>query len=185
MRRGLTVIEIVLALVIIGLLAALTIPRSGRADGGDTRGELRARLALLRNAIELYYYQHGHYPGQGASDSAPVLLGDARACAPPDAENAIGALVAAQLTCYTDAQGAASATRSERFRFGPYLREGVPACPVGGARGRSAILVITGPAAPRCVSEAPAFGWVYNCDTGDIVANCDQPDASGLPFDRQ
>lgn len=182
MRRGLTVIEVVLALVILGLLAALTIPRSGRAEAGDARSELRARLALLRNAIELYYQQHGHYPGQGAAGAAPVLAGDA---APGALQEEPGALVAAQLTRFTDSAGMVSSTLSERFRFGPYLREGIPACPVGGVRGRSAILVITGTAAPRCVREATAFGWVYNRDTGDIVANCDLPDAGGRPFDRQ
>src|SRR6185436_16825731 len=91
-RSGVSVVELIIAIVILGLLAALAIPRFSRAGQGTAEDELRHRLSVLRTAIELYRTQHSGYPGtidgQPAADAASVFVAqlagrssaDGRAC---------------------------------------------------------------------------------------------------------
>lgn len=160
-RRALSLIELVVAVVIIGIVAAMAVPRFSRAAGQGAPAELRSRLAALRSAIELYYYDHGVYPGQHAAG--------------PDGGAGAAAAFVAHLTLATNEAGAVS--------LGPYLRSGVPACPVGPAAGREGIHVVSERAGLRFHADVPQAGWVYCPATGDIVANCDQTDADGVRYD--
>jgi prepilin-type N-terminal cleavage/methylation domain-containing protein len=60
-RRGLTVVEMLIVIFIVGLLAGITIPmiaaRSSRADVGVARNDLRA----LASAQESWFYKHATY----------------------------------------------------------------------------------------------------------------------------
>jgi len=168
--KALSLIELVVVVVIFGLLAAVAIPRFSAGATHDPGRELRARLALLRTAIALYYQDHGTYPGRLSAGA-------------PDADSATGAAFVRQLTQYTDRHGHASPTPSPVFCYGPYLEHGIPACPVSGGEHRSDVHVITGSAAPGYCAQAPAAGWVYNCDTGYIAANSAETDMRGVRYD--
>ena len=63
-RRGLSLVEAIIVIVIIGLLAVLAVPRFSRAAPAPDSFNPRPVLVTLRSAIELYYYDHGAYPGQ-------------------------------------------------------------------------------------------------------------------------
>jgi hypothetical protein len=124
---------------------------------------------VLRTAIELYYHDHGAYPGQ-------------RPAATTAAAGTAAAFIR-QLTQYTDAEGRASATPSETFCYGPYLQAGVPRCPVCSPLPKAGVHMVVGPGMPAYTPAADRAGWVYNCDTGYIAANSNGVDAAGVRYD--
>jgi len=64
-RRGFTLVEILIVVVILGILAAMILPKFANASGDAKRNSLSSSLQALRGQIELYMLQHG--------DTAPVL----------------------------------------------------------------------------------------------------------------
>lgn len=81
-RRGLTLIELVVVLVVIGLLAGLVAPQIlGRvSDARETTA--KTQIELLGVALENYHLDNGVYPssqqGLGALRAKPSGLPDAR-----------------------------------------------------------------------------------------------------------
>ena len=167
-RRGFSIVELVLAVVVLALLAAVAIPRLSQAAPNSDARDLRASLAVLRTAIELYHQDHGRYPGQRPAGSAGA---------------GTAAAFIHQLTQYSDADGHASITRSETFCYGPYLRRGIPLCPVAPAGPSARVHVITGGAVPAHDPTAGGAGWIYNPDTGYIAANSNDVDADDVRYD--
>lgn len=116
--RGFSLIELVIVVVIIGIIAAIAVPRMSRGAGGASDASLTANLAVLRNAIDLFYTEHGNtYPLVSKVDT--------------------------QLLEYTDDSGAVSATKDATHIFGPYLRA-IPPLPVGANKGKTAIIASLG-----------------------------------------
>ncbi len=171
--RAVSIVELVIALVILGLLAALTVPVFSRAAEPPLDAQLRADLATLRTAIALYYRDHGVYPGSiaGRDENAQSLEPARR-----------GQLVVRQLAEYTDLGGNPSEQPSAAFCYGPYLRAGIPAC-VANPEARAQIWAVDGGAAPGFIQEAGDFGWTYDRQTGFIVANSDAADSRGRRYD--
>jgi hypothetical protein len=165
-RSPVSLLEVVVAVVILGLTAAIAIPRLTRAALPPTDLALRAQLRVLRLAIERYRQDHDAYPAQRG-----------------DGNHAAGTVAAfvSQLTHFSDAAGIVSQRRDGRFRFGPYLREGIPPCAVVAHDKRAHVHVLGGPnRAPR-TGEGEA-GWVYHLETGDIAPCSDGRDAQGLRY---
>jgi prepilin-type N-terminal cleavage/methylation domain-containing protein len=108
-RRGFNLTELVIACTIIGVLAAIVVPRVGYSTrtGGDTA--LTAHLAIFRTALDNYASDHN-----GAF---------------PTAANFVNAM-----TQYSDAAGNISATRTATAIYGPYL-SAIPALPIGRKKG--------------------------------------------------
>ncbi|MCK4342851.1 MAG: prepilin-type N-terminal cleavage/methylation domain-containing protein, partial [Phycisphaerae bacterium] len=72
-HKGVSLIELIIALVILALLAALAIPRFSRAAAQPDEGAiLRAHLKVLRVAIERYYQDHDVFPGCHADGLNPA-----------------------------------------------------------------------------------------------------------------
>lgn len=60
-----TLIELLIVVLILGILAAITIPRFGNASDEAKEAVLVSNLAVMRQAIEMYRVQHlDKYPGQ-------------------------------------------------------------------------------------------------------------------------
>ncbi|MGQ0628082.1 MAG: prepilin-type N-terminal cleavage/methylation domain-containing protein [Phycisphaerales bacterium] len=118
-RRGFSLIELVIVVVIIGIIAAIAIPRMSRGAAGAADASLQSSLQTLRGGIDLYYTEHGNtYPA--------------------------AATIADQLTLFSDDAGATSATKTATHIFGPYLAK-VPALPVNAAKkGKSGIAAADG-----------------------------------------
>lgn len=104
-RAAFSLIELVIVVIIIGVLAAIAVPRLSRGTEGAGDSALAANLAELRKAIDRYAAEHGgNYPDDDT--------------------------IAQQLTQFTDDQGNISATRTGQHHLGPYLRK-VPPLGVG------------------------------------------------------
>jgi prepilin-type N-terminal cleavage/methylation domain-containing protein len=166
--RAVNLIELILAVIILGVVAALTIPRfSSAAPVADEGQLLRERLKTLRVAIERYYQDHGTFPGQQG-----------------DGQNAAGteAAFVSQLTRFTDLYGHVKDAPDAGFPLGPYLRDGLPPCPVPPRAGRSGVYIIRASAGLAFVEHQTAAGWIYNCDTGQIAPNSNASDSLGRSY---
>jgi len=117
-RRGFSLIELVIVVVIIGIIAAIAIPRMSRGASAAADNSLASSVSTLRNAIDLYYTEHTNtYPGDTT--------------------------IAAQLTGFTDEAGDAKTAADSTHIYGPYLRA-VPSLPVGAKKGQTGISTATG-----------------------------------------
>lgn len=161
-KSGFSLVELVVVIVIIGILAAIAIPRLSRGAVGASQSALAANLATMRSAITVYHTEHkASHPGPTAANFAD------------------------QLTMYTNINGGTNATKTNTFRYGPYLLA-VPPCPVGENAGTTtaADVLIDNANSPPTPNPASAGkeGWVYNPNTGEILANTNQSDDKGTPF---
>jgi general secretion pathway protein G len=121
-KRGFTLVEILIVVVILGILAAIVIPQFTQASTEAKQNSLCSDLQTLRSQIELYKVQH--------NDTPPALD-----------------TFASQMVFCTDVAGAISGTgtkvRAGNFQFGPYL-ERVPENPFNGLSTMAAAPAATG-----------------------------------------
>lgn len=120
-RRGFSLIELVIVVVIIGVIAAIAIPRMSRGAAGASDAALSGNLTVLRNAIDLYHTEHG-----GSDKDYPKV-----------------ASFVAQLTTFSDVTGATQATKDNTYIYGSYLAA-VPPLPVGTLRGATGVAAAAG-----------------------------------------
>ena len=156
-NKGFSLIELVIVVVIIGIIAAIAIPRLSRGSAGAADSALSGNLAVLRSAIDLFSTEHGGtYPAVATLDT--------------------------QLSQYTDASGAVSATKDSTHIYGPYIRK-LPVLPVGPSGYKNTTTVIDA-SASGATPGTSAGAWFYNPTTGDIKANLDntQVDASNKAY---
>ena len=93
-RRGFTLVELLIVVVILGILAAIVVPQFSDASTDARFSSLYTNLSTMRGQIELYRLQH--------NGSYPAIL-----------------TFATQLTSKTDADGTVNAAG----KYGPYLQK--------------------------------------------------------------
>jgi len=135
-----------MVVTIIGIVAAIAVPRMSTVTTRASADALRATLAAVRRAIDCFYAEHGKYPGYKPSNAAPS-----------------GNEFVAQLTIYTDLRGTSSPAYGYPFIFGPYLRAPFPANPINGL---STVHVKATPLAPEPANGS--VGWVAVLSDGSF-----------------
>ena len=161
--RGFSLVELVIVVVIIGVIAAIAVPRISRGAKGAVEASVKGSLAGLRNAIDMFAAEHGGaFPGSYTGDVEADFI--------------------AQLTSKTNASGVVGTTAGTHI-YGPYLRSGVPPLQVGPNKGANGVILTD--ANPPVVAEGTVTaGWVYNYETGVIIANTDDEDESETGYDE-
>lgn len=68
-KKGFTLVEILIVVVILGILAAIVIPQFTSASETAKGSSLVSQLQTIRSQLELYQVQHnGNYPSQTQAD---------------------------------------------------------------------------------------------------------------------
>jgi type II secretory pathway pseudopilin PulG len=156
-------VELVIVVVVIGIIAAIAVPRISSGVRGSEESALRESLNALRTAIDMYAAEHhGAFPGSTADGAG-------------NGANSAGALVNQLIKCSNEL-GAVVDVRDSSHPFGSYLK-GIPPVPVGPNK-NSTTVAIDATNSPPLVTLGTE-GWVYNPTTGQIIANTDEPNQAG------
>lgn len=161
-RKAFSLVELVIVVVIIGVIAAIAVPRISRGAKGAGESALRGDLAGLRNSIDMYSAEHGGaWPG---ADGLEATLID-------------------QLTKKTDGAGNVGTTAGTHI-YGPYLRSGFPPIPVGPNVGAKGVILTTTVPIQNAINElTTTAGWVYNYQTGEVIANTNDTDEKSVGYE--
>ncbi|MGA2442618.1 MAG: prepilin-type N-terminal cleavage/methylation domain-containing protein [Tepidisphaeraceae bacterium] len=71
-RRGFTLVEILIVVIILGILAAIVIPQFTNASQNARESSLQSTLQTLRSQIQLYKLQHGDLLPDLVTDWTPL-----------------------------------------------------------------------------------------------------------------
>lgn len=144
-RRGFTLVEVLIVVVILGILAATVVPQFTSANTDAKQSALIQDLQTLRSQIELYKFQHNDkYPGEGSIDPQAFIDG---------------------MLLSSDQDGTTGAVGTKPL--GPYFIGQLPPNPFSGARGVKIVSDV-----PATVpDDSTTEGWIYNPATGRIKAN--------------
>ena len=118
-RRGFTLVEILIVVVILGILAAIVVPQFGNATTSSKISSVQANLQLLRSQLDVFKVQH--------NDTPPPVTS-----------------FWALLTTWTDTTGNTTASaNSTNYPWGPYFSIAAPN-PFNGMTGISSNASSTG-----------------------------------------
>ena len=137
-----------MVVVIIGIVAAIAVPRISRAGQSAKEKAILGTVSNVSSAIDLYHAEHGRYPGYNTTTFAPD-----------------NNMFVAQLTKYSNKVGEVSDTPSAEFLYGPYLRAPFPTNPINGLntvkvkKNSSALAVLGG------------SGWIAYLSDGTFKIN--------------
>jgi len=155
--------ELVIVVVIIGIVAAIAVPRLSSGARGADESALIGSLSAMRRAIDIYSAEHqGEFPGRKGDGGS-------------GAANTAAAFIS-QMTKYSKVDGHVASARDAEHPFGPYLRS-VPPLPVCANKGSMTVLIDVTNSPPLVVPGTQ--GWVYNPRTGEIIGNCDDANGDG------
>ncbi|GGX80271.1 prepilin-type N-terminal cleavage/methylation domain-containing protein [Pseudoduganella dura] len=173
---GFTLIELLIVVIILAILAAIAIPQFSASAADAQQAALDANLSTIRNSLEQYRAQHtgNPYPGNNASDGGT--------CTATKGTGAAGTLQAFedQLKMPSDAAGNTCSLADTTYRYGPYLRQGIPAEPIW----NSSVVVVTKTGAPitAAAATATAGGWAYDTKSGQFIMNSQKTDPSNKKY---
>ena len=157
-RKGFTLVEVLIVVVILGILAATVLPQFTAATNDAKEAGLRQDLQLLRGQIQMYKFQHDSaFPGATSTQ------------------------VAQKLTMASKVDGTTAVAGTAGYPYGPYIVGQMPANPYNGGRG---IKVVTGTVSTVAVDAAALdgtekVGWIYSSDLGEVKANTAGTTADG------
>ena len=61
-RKGVTLVELLIVVMILGALAAIALPRITQSAGNARQRACDTNVSLINSAIEMYYVDEGGYP---------------------------------------------------------------------------------------------------------------------------
>ena len=162
-RGAFTLVEVLIVLLILGILATIVIPQFTSASQQARENTLRDDLRFMRTQIGVFKAQH--------RDRPPGYPGGNPTAAPTAADFAL------QMTTFTDETCATNATKTQVFKYGPYLSK-LPENPLNKL---DTVLVVAN-GAPMPATPDNSTGWIYKPQTQEFRANSTGNDQSGVPY---
>lgn len=151
-QAGFTLVELLIVVIILAVLASVAVPQFTSSTDDAKEAALDSTLSQMRTAIELYYHQHGEYPGANGDGTNAANL---------------PVTILNQLTKYTDADGVISDTASATYKYGPYLkRQDLPVNPID-----SSSTVTVNTTGSLAATGDDAGGWWFDPVSGKFMPN--------------
>ncbi len=164
-QKGFTLVELLIVVIIIAILAAVLVPQFSGSTDDAKLAALDTTLSNMRTAVDLYYQQHGHYPGAVASTGATCPLGGTPGTGLLNTQQAF----IDHLTRYTNQAGQACTTSDATFKYGPYLKKDqIPNMPF---TDNNTVAISTTGALGMTGAVAPGLGWKFDVKTGQFIAD--------------
>ena len=178
-QKGFTLVELLIVVIILALLAAIVVPQFASSTEDTKLSSLDTTLTNMRAAVDLYYQQHGEYPGKNTAVDAGCTATDGTGTGGAGAQGAQAFLD--QMSMFTDADGGACSKKDATFKYGPYLKKNVlPANPITGV----STFEVVADADILMVGTGAAGGWKYDIEVGKFIANDTNADPSGVTYDK-
>lgn len=165
-ERGFTLLEMLIAVVILGILAMIIIPQFTASTDDAKVAAVKADLSAMRSAIEVYYQQHnGKYPGLVSIDGSTA--GTADTCGKA---GAVGDF-AKQLVWFSEINGKAASDSADLTAplYGPYVKGG--SLPVNPFNNKSDVLCDDSATDLAERTADGTTGWKFFMKTGILIAN--------------
>ena len=136
-KKGFTLIEILIVVIILGILAAIVIPQFSNASTSAKTSAVTSTAQSLRSQVALYKLQH--------NDTLPPA-----------------GTFWTLMTTQTDAAGVAYTTASTSGPFGPYMQS----TPANALNQLTTVTDVPGALYPTTNATA-ATGWAYDYNSGN------------------
>jgi prepilin-type N-terminal cleavage/methylation domain-containing protein len=175
-QQGFTLVELLIVVIILALLAAIVVPQFASSTDDAKLASLDTTLGNLRSAIDLYYQQHGEYPGAVTAVPAAACTGTTSGTGTGGAAAQGVQAFADQMGLYTEATGGACSVKDANFKFGPYLKKStLPSNPITTV----ATFEVINTGDLDMSGTAVNLGWKYDVLVGKFIAN-DTTDPDGV-----
>ncbi|MEN8126824.1 MAG: prepilin-type N-terminal cleavage/methylation domain-containing protein [Planctomycetota bacterium] len=163
MKKGFTLVELIIVVTILGILAAIVLPEFQGHAAESRESAVKTSLHAVRSQIELYKIQHnGLHPGYvGASGVTSGMF--------------INQLAG---TSRIDGFPSSSRTPSDPFLYGPYLMEW-PANPYNNL---STVTIVPEATTDFAVAADDSTGWLYHKETATFKVNTTGTDSQGISY---
>jgi prepilin-type N-terminal cleavage/methylation domain-containing protein len=161
-RRGFSLVELVMIMIIISILSAIAAPRISGASTSARANTLLATLANVNEATQLYYAEHGRYPGHVPNSNTPD-----------------GDWFHRQMLEYSDQAGNTQDSLGYPYIFGPYLRVPFPKNPFNQL---DTVRVVLTKAESVPLGSS---GWIAVLATGEFRVNSSTVELEGIGVREQ
>ena len=176
-QKGFTLVELLIVVIILALLAAIVVPQFASSTDDAKLASLDTTLSNVRAAIDLYYQQHGEYPGELTAVDAACGATDGTGTGGAGATGAQAFLD--QMSLYSDADGGTCSVKDANFEFGPYLKKNkLPDNPITNVGSALADFTVVNAGDILMAGDGADGGWKYDILAGKFIAD-DTTDMDG------